>query len=464
VLNIDVIMSDEIEMDDFIAMYNSELLDIYRGLGKEERVYLWSLVSLYRFGGFYFGKGVRGIDSSLESVFGNHIRRIDDGFPIGTRESCPSPFGFITFHEESDIREQDIAVMAVSPMHPMLKCAINAISSKTNIVGLQDLMEPIIQRGNGESDGEAAWSITTAVDDGCFTESESSNQLHIGENKYPSLSVRLAEDNSLFENGKSRRQLAAISDSSSSDEESSIMVLEGEEIMPPVLTEKICLDDVLSEKGCKQTGRSWPCQRCLRNNFFGSYQACSLVCSKCVEETLCSQENLSNKKEVPISVHIPSKVENSGRQIPRIIHQTWFEDLSPEMYPQITRMQNSWKNTGWEYRFYTDSTARDYIQKNYPSRFLDAFDSLIPGAYKADLFRYLVLMKDGGVYSDVDVMLSGDIEKFITPTMSFFAPQDAVGDFADAKYCLWNGMMGSAPGHPFMIKAVERTVGKEHNE
>jgi len=159
-----------------------------------------------------------------------------------------------------------------------------------------------------------------------------------------------------------------------------------------------------------------------------------------------------------MSVHIPSKVGNSDRQIPRIIHQTWFEDLSPETYPQITRMQNSWKNTGWEYRFYTDTTARDYIKKNYPSRFLDAFDSLIPGAYKADLFRYLVLMKDGGVYSDVDVMLSGDIESFITPTMSFFAPQDAVGDFADAKYCLWNGMMGSAPGHPFMIKAVERTV------
>ena len=31
---------------------------------------------------------------------------------------------------------------------------------------------------------------------------------------------------------------------------------------------------------------------------------------------------------------------------------------------------------------------------------LNAYDSLIPGAYKADLFRYLVLYREGGVYLD----------------------------------------------------------------
>jgi hypothetical protein len=39
--------------------------------------------------------------------------------------------------------------------------------------------------------------------------------------------------------------------------------------------------------------------------------------------------------------------------------------------------------------------------------------------------------------------------------MSFFVPRDIVGDYASDNFCLWNGLMGSAPGHPFMARAVE---------
>ena len=70
------------------------------------------------------------------------------------------------------------------------------------------------------------------------------------------------------------------------------------------------------------------------------------------------------------------------RRIPRIIHQTWFEELTEERYPALVRLQNSWRNAGWEYRFYTDTTARDYIIEHFPQRFIKVFDALIPGAYK----------------------------------------------------------------------------------
>ena len=39
--------------------------------------------------------------------------------------------------------------------------------------------------------------------------------------------------------------------------------------------------------------------------------------------------------------------------------------------------------------------------------------------------------------------------------MSFFVPRDIVGDYAGENFCLWNGLMGSVPGHPFMARAVE---------
>ena len=43
----------------------------------------------------------------------------------------------------------------------------------------------------------------------------------------------------------------------------------------------------------------------------------------------------------------------------------------------------------------------DFIKNNYPVDVLEAFNKLIPGAYKADLWRYCVLYKLGGIYLDI---------------------------------------------------------------
>jgi hypothetical protein len=55
---------------------------------------------------------------------------------------------------------------------------------------------------------------------------------------------------------------------------------------------------------------------------------------------------------------------------------------------------------------------------------------------QADFFRYLVLFQEGGIYVDVDVMLNTNLDTLLTPDLAFFAPLDAVGSFADEKFCL----------------------------
>jgi mannosyltransferase OCH1-like enzyme len=69
-----------------------------------------------------------------------------------------------------------------------------------------------------------------------------------------------------------------------------------------------------------------------------------------------------------------------------------------------------------------------------------------------------VLLQEGGVHADFDVMLETTLDSFITPNLSFFAPRDIVVEWADEAFCLWNGIMGSAPGHPFLVKAIERLI------
>ena len=167
-IDVDIIMSDQYERERFVSIHNPELLDIYSGLRNEDKVYLWSLISLYWLGGFYFGKGVRGIDSSLKAVISKYISRVDDGFPMGSKETCSSPLGFIIFPENSGTTEDDIAVMAVSPLHPFLKCALDGISSKRDTSSLRGLLDPIIQwRDNGFSEEGHAWSMYTPTEASC---------------------------------------------------------------------------------------------------------------------------------------------------------------------------------------------------------------------------------------------------------------------------------------------------------
>ena len=69
-----------------------------------------------------------------------------------------------------------------------------------------------------------------------------------------------------------------------------------------------------------------------------------------------------------------------------------------------------------------------------------------------------MLFQEGGIYADIDVMLDTNLETFLTPDLAFFAPLDAVGCFADEQFCLWNGLIGSAPAHPALANVIEWMV------
>lgn len=88
--------------------------------------------------------------------------------------------------------------------------------------------------------------------------------------------------------------------------------------------------------------------------------------------------------------------------IPKIIHQTYrSEALPPEILEIVEGLKSL--NPDWEYRFYTDEDILEYIRKNFDEKVLTAYLKINPiyGAAKADLFRYLVLYKEGGVYLDI---------------------------------------------------------------
>jgi len=92
------------------------------------------------------------------------------------------------------------------------------------------------------------------------------------------------------------------------------------------------------------------------------------------------------------------EITNCG--IPLNIFQTWHtKNLPPSMIDSVENIKMNNKN--FNYKLFDDEDCRNFIKNNFDGSVLYAFDSLKPGAYKADLWRYCVLYILGGIYIDI---------------------------------------------------------------
>ena len=76
------------------------------------------------------------------------------------------------------------------------------------------------------------------------------------------------------------------------------------------------------------------------------------------------------------------------------------------MHPIWNEQFKIMKETNKHIKFvlFTDEDCRGYIKTNFDNNVLWAYDMLAPTAYKADLWRYCVLYKEGGIYLDIKLI------------------------------------------------------------
>ena len=88
--------------------------------------------------------------------------------------------------------------------------------------------------------------------------------------------------------------------------------------------------------------------------------------------------------------------------IPRIVHQTEENWATLPDNIKATMKGLRHKNKDFDFRYYDANQRRQYISDHYGSNFLAAYDALDPlyGAARADLFRYCVVLRSGGIYID----------------------------------------------------------------
>lgn len=87
--------------------------------------------------------------------------------------------------------------------------------------------------------------------------------------------------------------------------------------------------------------------------------------------------------------------------IPLILYKTgpFPSDDIPANIRQ--RIEVSCRMLGAELRYFTDAACRQHVEAHFDTSVVQAYDSLIPSAYKADLWRMCVLYTHGGIYGDV---------------------------------------------------------------
>jgi hypothetical protein len=163
----------------------------------------------------------------------------------------------------------------------------------------------------------------------------------------------------------------------------------------------------------------------------------------------------------------------AGSSIPPIIHQTHpdWTALPPSLHENIAKLRND--NPHWEYRFYDDEAVAQFIEKAYGPDILKRFERIDPkyGGARADLFRYLLMYRVGGIYLDIKSSATRPLDEILRPGDRLVLCQwPSTGRFAHAGVYDWYfaGLIeGSefqqwhllcAPGHPYIYNVIQAVL------
>jgi hypothetical protein len=183
---------------------------------------------------------------------------------------------------------------------------------------------------------------------------------------------------------------------------------------------------------------------------------------------------------------------NKNAVIPLHIYQTWStKSLPPKMKRCVDKLKKM--NPEFQHHLFDDADCREFIKNNYESNVLEAYDSLIPGAYKADLWRYCILYKNGGIYLDIKFVPVNGFKFISCIDKEYFVLDRPYEDFSvtikdelkllnrpdyynkienkisdvfwkNKKIGLYNALIIVKPNHPVLFECIQQIVKNVKNK
>jgi mannosyltransferase OCH1-like enzyme len=131
------------------------------------------------------------------------------------------------------------------------------------------------------------------------------------------------------------------------------------------------------------------------------------------------------------------------QRIPKIIIQTSETLIMNNAMETIKDF-----NPEYEYRFFTDIQRREFLKNTFSQKIIDAYDMLVPGAFKADLFRYGYLFIHGGCYFDDKMIAREALKNIILPEDDLLLCEDAESE------SILNSIIMTAPRNFLFLKLL----------
>jgi mannosyltransferase OCH1-like enzyme/uncharacterized protein (DUF1919 family) len=171
--------------------------------------------------------------------------------------------------------------------------------------------------------------------------------------------------------------------------------------------------------------------------------------------------SISNHKQFRVkTVTNLRKVIFQTQEIPKKIIQTMETNVCTNDYTLNAQRSIIESNPEYEYFFFTAEHRRQFIKENFP-RILKVYDTLVSGAYQADLFRYCYLYTRGGCYLDFKMIERVPLRDIIKETDEFLVCVDyELSNSHDRSIgtSYLNSIILTKPGNPLLLSMISACV------
>lgn len=169
----------------------------------------------------------------------------------------------------------------------------------------------------------------------------------------------------------------------------------------------------------------------------------------------------NNKYKILFPKYV-SKISNNQIEnpfnIPLVIYQSWHSDNVPRNMALNIKKLISF-NPEFDYYLYSDNDCRNFIQNNFDQDVLDAFDTLIPGAYKSDLWRYCILYINGGIYLDLKFCFEIPLKNILIYNSTVFVKDRFLNYMVPReKNNIYNAFMISIPNNTIFKHCINNII------
>lgn len=158
---------------------------------------------------------------------------------------------------------------------------------------------------------------------------------------------------------------------------------------------------------------------------------------------------------------------------PNVIHKTLYEDTGNEtkLSKGINDAIESWivNNPGYTIKLWDLKESREFLKLNFPPDVLKCFDSLKPYAFKSDFFRYCIIYKHGGWYSDLKQEclkhnLLNHLKKIKRKEYLFRDNAHVKFEDKNVDYCIQNAFFGASKESQLLLKMINKTIQNTKDE